>query len=178
MNRKFYFFLSISAILLPELLRAQLRVAITNIGVEVSSSQSLVISMNAASRTPLSDKIDNVENVKFGDINVINVFSNGKFVLKVSARNDFHNMDGAEIPPSAVYVSSGAVQGKNYNNKNFVFEKDVNLAIDEPKALIHAQTYGSLNNSFDIEYYASGLGYKDLHHGNLDGTIVYTIEVE
>lgn len=102
----------------------------------------------------------------------------GKFVLKVSARDDFNNTDGPEIPASSVYVSSGAVAGSGYSPSDYVFEKDVKLAMNNPKDLIHAQSSGALNNSFEIEYYASGLGYEDVHNGNLDGTVVYTIEVE
>jgi len=165
--------------MLPKSLFAQLNVARTNIDVFVSSFQSLVISdasLGAAGK--ISDSIDNSKNVQLGKTSKINVFSLGKFVLKVSARDDFHDVEGPEIPPSSVYVSSGAVPNSNYDPSDYIFERDVNLALNRPKSLIHSQTAGALNNSFEIEYYASGLGYEDVQSGNLDGTVVYTIEVE
>ena len=179
MTRKLYFLFSIPAILLPGLLQAQINVAKANVGVIVTASQSMVVSSeNLDDQLPLSKKIDNKENVRLGDINQIHVFSSGKFVVKVSARNDFNDLDGPEIPASAVYVSSGATSNNAYKAGDYVFEKDVNLTVNQPKALIHAQNAGSLNNSFNIEYYASGLNDDNMRHGSLDGTVVYTIEVE
>lgn len=163
-------------ITLPVLLNAQFHVAHTDVNVFVSSTQSLIVS-DAPSRTAVSDKVGNGKNVRLGDVKQINVFSCGKFVLKVSARNEFNNFTGPEIPAASVYVSSGAT-GDTKNASDFIFEKDVNLAINNPKPLIHAQTSGTLNTSFNIEYYASGLDFGDLHKGYLDGLVVYTIEVE
>jgi hypothetical protein len=182
MIRKLILCITVLVIALPGLLRAQFSVR-ADVGVYVASVQSLVVGSGAqrpATNTDvaLSDKIDNQKNVKLGQVNQINVFSSSKFVLKVSARDDFHNQNGPEIPASAVYVSSGAIEGHPYNPADFIFEKDVNLAMNEPKALIHSQSSGSLSNSFNIEYYASGLDTEDSQHGNLDGTVVYTIEVE
>jgi len=177
MIRKLILSMAILVIALPEVLRAQFS-ARADVGVYVASVQSLVINgPQSTTSGNLSDKIDNNKNFKLGETNQINVFSSGKFVLKVSARDDFHDLDGPEIPPSSVYVSSGAF-GNTYNAADFVFEKDVNLAMNEPKALIHSQTSGSLSRSFNIEYYASGVGAENSHLGNLDGTVVYTIEVE
>ena len=168
----------ITATALPQLLFAQLNETKTNVTVFVSSMQSLVIRDDADASHNISDSINRNDNVRIGKISHVSVFSLGKFVLKVSARDDFHDTDGPEIPASAVYVSSGAVPNSAYNPADYRFEKDVNLAMNHPKDLIHAQTSGALNNAFEIEYYASGLGYEDVHSGNLDGTVVYTIEVE
>ncbi|KAA5532502.1 hypothetical protein F0919_17105 [Taibaiella lutea] len=166
-------------IILPRLLFAQINESKTNITVFVSSMQSLVINPDTStSPHNISDNIDNNNNVQIGRINQVNVFSLGKFVLKVSARDDFHDIDGPEIPASSVYVSSGAIAHSSYSPSDYRFEKDVNLTLNKPKDLIHAQTSGALNNSFEIEYYASGLSNQDVHNGNLDGTVVYTIEVE
>lgn len=166
------------AIALPQFLYAQINAGNANINVLVSSVQSLVVTNPNTSASNISDSIDNKKNVQIGRTSQISVVSMGKFVLKVSARDDLHDIDGPEIPASSVYVSSGAVPGGGYNPSNYVFEKDVNLAMNKPKDLIHAQSSGALNNSFEIEYYASGLAYEDAHNGNMDGTVVYTIEVE
>ena len=178
MNQKFSIFLFIMIIGISQLSTAQINTARSGIALVITSSQSLEVFAVDGDNNVISDKIDNKDNVRLGSVNQINVFSNSKFVLKVSARNDFNESDGAEIPPTSVYVSSGAASNAKYQSSDYIFEKDVNLAINNPKALIHAQTSGSLNNSFDIEYYASGLGFEDLHHSNLDGTVVYTIEAE
>jgi len=167
-----------TATALPQLLFAQLNEGKTNVTVYVSSMQSLVINSGSDASHNISDSINKKDNVKIGKISRVSVFSLGKFVLKVSARDDFHDIDGPEIPASAVYVSSGAVANGTYDPSDYRFEKDVHLTMNRPKDLIHAQTSGALNNSFEIEYYASGIGYEDVHSGNLDGTVVYTIEVE
>jgi hypothetical protein len=181
MKKRLFFqiIIMMAIITLPQLLFAQINEGKTNITVFVSSMQSLTVNPDtSASPHSISDNIGSNNNVQIGRINQVNVFSLGKFVLKVSARDDFHDIDGPEIPASSVYVSSGATAHSSYSPSDYRFEKDVNLTINKPKDLIHAQTSGALNNSFEVEYYASGLGYQEVQNGNLDGTVVYTIEVE
>jgi len=175
MTRKLLFIIIIAAAR-PERLLAQVDLARLNVSVTVGSAQSLEIS-STHSTAPVSDRVDNQRNVRLGNVRQIKIFSSSSFVLKVSARDGFSELAGPEIPASAVFVSSGASAGTS-DTAAFVFEKDVNLAINTPKPLIHSQAAGALNTYFNIEYYASGIDNADLRDGYLDGMVVYTIEVE
>lgn len=163
---------------LPHLMFAQVQNGSVRLNVILSQVQSLTVNQ-AQSQVDLqfSRKEDFRNGVNVNEQNHLNVFSSGRFVVKVSAQSDLMRAGSPSIPASTIAVTPIAtggvtqIPGMTTGNK-------VSLSPQEARTIIKSPTHGTIATSFDVLYHASGEGYAMLDNGTYSATVVYTIEAE
>lgn len=150
--------------------------ATANVNVSLSTAMTVTVKELDSTDALVSKSIDGKNNVKLENTREVKVTTAGeRFMLKVGARNDLQDVHGIEIPISNVFVSSAPSDASD--NTGYIYNQDVNVSKTEAKPLLYSEVSGTLNTSFKIEYYAKDMKDVDLSNANLDGTIVYTIEL-
>jgi len=160
----------------PQLLFSQSKSATVSLNIVIAQVQSLTIN-EAQDNVNLmfSSKEDFEKGVKVRESNHLNIFSSGKFVVKVSTHDDFRGNNDVSIPASSVSVSP-LISSGTQQVPGLVVGKGVNLQANNPQTIISSLKQGTLTSSFDIEYAANGIRYGELKNGTYSGTVVYTIE--
>jgi hypothetical protein len=178
MKRFFLFMVSFVFFALPHLLLAQPTSGSVRLNVVLSQVQSLTINESQGQvDLNFSKKEDFKNGVNINERNHLNVFSSGRFVVKVSTQGDLTRPGGKTIPSSTIAVtpvaSGGVTQIPGLTTGN-----GVNLSPQEARTIIKSPTHGTVATSFDVLYHASGDGYAMMDNGTYSATIVYTIETE
>jgi hypothetical protein len=146
-----------------------------SLGVNLGGAQGLKInerqqSVNLDFRT-VEDYRNGVSVNKPGQLEV---FSAGRFVVKVSTSGELKG-EGAETIPASTIKVAVAVTGGNTNLTGMT-TYPVYLSSALQQELIVSPINGTLATSFDVTYQASGLGYMTKADGSYNTTVVYTIE--
>lgn len=163
---------------LPHLLFAQPNSASVRLNIVLSQVQSLTVNESQGQvDLNFSEKEDFKNGVNVNERNHLNVFSSGRFVVKVSTQGNFTSADNRTIPASTVAITPMATGGVT-QIPGMVTGNQVKLSPKESKTIIKSPTHGTVATSFDVMYHASGVGYAMLDNGTYSGTVVYTIEVE
>ncbi len=163
---------------LPHLMFAQVQNGSVRLNVILSQVQSLTVN-EAQSQVDLhfSSKEDFRNGVNINEQNHLNVFSSGRFVVKVSAQSDLVRPGGRPIPASTIAVTPIATGGVT-GVPGMITENRVSLSPQVARPIIKSPTHGTIATSFDVLYHASGEGYALLDNGTYSATVVYTIEAE
>lgn len=163
---------------LPHLMFAQVQNGSVRLNVILSQVQSLTVNQ-AQSQVDLqfSRKEDFRNGVNVNEQNHLNVFSSGRFVVKVSAQSDLMRPGSPSIPASTIAVTPIATGGVT-RIPGMTTGQKVSLSPQEARTIIKSPTHGTIATSFDVLYHASGDGYAMLDNGTYSATVVYTIEAE
>jgi|GEM_PF-716752 hypothetical protein len=176
MRRLFLFMVSYVIFALPQLLFAQNSGSV-NLNVVISQVQSLTINeLQDNVNLRFSHREDFTRGVSINEQGHLNIFSSGRFVVKVSAQSDLVSPGNGKIPASTIAVTPTMSAGAPV--PGLVTGSQVRLSPSEPKTIIKSPTHGTLATTFDVMYQASGEGYAQLEDGTYRTTVVYTIEVE
>lgn len=163
---------------LPQLLFAQPNSGSVRLNVVLSQVQSLTVNESQGEVNLNFSKKDDFRNgVNINEHNHLNVFSSGRFVVKVSTQSDLTRPGGKSIPASTIAVTPSATGGV-IQVPGMTTENGVSLSPIEARTIIKSPTHGTVATSFDVLYHASGEGYAMLDNGTYSATIVYTIETE
>jgi hypothetical protein len=178
MKRNFLFMSGLVFFALPQLLFAQPNSASVRLNINISQVQSLTVNESQGQLDfNFSKKEDFKNGVNINERNHLNVFSSGRFVVKVSTQGNFTGVDNRFIPASSVSITPYATGGMTHV-PGMITGNNVSLSPREAKTIIKSPTHGTTATSFDVLYTASGTGYAMLDNGTYSGTVVYTIEVE
>lgn len=163
---------------LPGLLYAQSSSGSVKLSVVLSQVQSLTVNeaQNAVS-LGFTSKEDFRKGVDVNQPNHINVFSSGRFVVKVSTAGNLTGPGHRSIPASTIAVTPVATGGV-VHVPGMVTGSNVSLSEHESRTIISSPSHGTIATSFDVNYHASGEGYAQLDNGSYSATVIYTIEVE
>lgn len=163
---------------LPYMLYAQPTSGSVKLNVVLSQVQSLTINESQGQvDLNFSSKEDFKRGVNINERNHLNVFSSGRFVIKVSTQGDLNHSGGKSIPASTIAVTPLATGGTTHI-PGMTTGNSINLSPQEAKTIIKSPSHGTVATSFDVLYHASGQGYAMLDNGTYSATIVYTIESE
>lgn len=163
---------------LPNLLTAQSSSGSVKLSVVLAQVQSLTINESqSAVNLHFSKKEDFKNGVDINEPNHINVFSSGRFVVKVSTRGNLMSTDNRSIPASTIAVTPVASGGVT-QIPGMTTASNVALSEHEARTIIQSPVHGTIATSFDVLYHASGEGYAQLDNGTYSATVIYTIEVE
>ncbi len=171
----FYFMLGFVLATLPHFLFGQISGSV-KLNVVINQVQSLTIN-EAQSQVDLlfSQKEDFKKGVHITEPAHLNVFSSGRFVVKVSTLDDLRGVGNKKIPAATIAVQPTATGG-TVHVPDMTTDR-VNLS-REARAIIKSPTHGTIATSFDVLYHASGEDYAMLSNGVYSGTVVYTIEAD
>lgn len=163
---------------LPHLMFAQVQNGSVRLNVVLSQVQSLTVNQSQGQvDLRFSRKEDFRDGVDINERNHLNVFSSGRFVVKVSAQSDLQRPGGRAIPASTIAVTPMATGGIT-QVPGMTTANNVSLSPRESRTIIKSPTHGTIATSFDVLYHASGEGYALLDNGTYSATVVYTIEAE
>lgn len=163
---------------LPNILLAQSSSGSVKLSVVLSQVQSLTVNESqSAVSLDFTKKEDFRNGVDIREPNHLNVFSSGRFVVKVSTRGDLMSPDNRVIPASTIAVTPVASGGFTAI-PGMTTADQVHLSAAESRTIIKSPVHGTTATSFDVLYHASGEGYAQMDNGTYTATVIYTIEVE
>lgn len=163
---------------LPHLLFAQPTSGSVKLNVVLSQVQSLTVNQSQGQVDLNFSRQEDFDNgVNINERNHLNVFSSGRFVVKVSTQSDLTRPGGKSIPASTIAVTPRASGGMT-SIPDMTMGNRISLSPMEARTIIKSPTHGTVATSFDVLYHASGQGYAMMDNGTYSATIVYTIESE
>ncbi len=176
--KRLWYMVSFVIFALPQFIFAQPNSGSVRLNVVISQVQSLTVNESQGQvDLNFSKKEDFRNGVNVNEQNHLNVFSSGRFVVKVSAQSDLVSPGSKAIAASTISVTPLATGGVT-RIPGMVTGNQVKLSPHEAKTIIKSPTHGTTATSFDVLYHASGEGYAMLDNGTYSATVVYTIESE